>query len=246
MKPHLVQRGDRRRHAQAPQPIERRSRSTAARQAREPGGDPQGAGGREHRRHRRPRAFRGARLHQRRQDRHGAGDHDRAGREVQRLAAGRAPPRPRAVHGVRAGRGPEDRDRDGGGERRLRRRECGADRAPRVRLLADGPVPERGRPGRGAEGPGHDPDRQAAQCERSGLAARRRCRRGSRRPPVPPATPAASAATVAKAAVPASAPAPAKTTPAASAPVPAVAVKAAAPAAALPAASAIPVRADSR
>ena len=82
-------------------------------------------------------------LHQRRQDRHGPGDRDRAKPEVQRLATGRTPPRPRAVHGLRAGRGPKDRARNGGGERRFRRRQLGADRAPRVRLLADEPVPQR-------------------------------------------------------------------------------------------------------
>ena len=84
------------------------------------------------------------------------------------------------------GRGPEDRPGDDRGERRLRRRGGRADRAPRVRLLPAGPVPQRGRHGAGARGQGRHPGGQAAPGIRSGLAA-------AGRPPVaalPPAAPA--------------------------------------------------------
>jgi penicillin-binding protein 2 len=91
------------------------------------------------------RAFLGAAT-QRRQDRHRAGDRDQAPeREVQRLADRRAPPRPRALHGLRAARGPKIAlaivvENAGFGAR------AAAPIARRVlRLSADGPVPERGR-----------------------------------------------------------------------------------------------------
>jgi hypothetical protein len=71
---------------------------------------------------------------------------------------------------------PEDRHRDGGGERGLRRRQCRADRAPRVRLLPAGPVPERGRHRAGAPGQGHHPGGQAAPGGRVRLAAHQHAR----------------------------------------------------------------------
>ena len=81
----------------------------------------------------------------------------------------RAPSRPRALRRVRAARVAADRARDRGRERRLRRRRGGADRAPRLRLPARRPVPERGRHRRDAARPVDRADRRAA-------ADRRRCR----------------------------------------------------------------------
>ena len=105
-----------------------------------------------------------------RQDRHGTGDPDQAGREVRRRQARRAPPRPCALHRLRAAREPADRARTGGRERGLRRRRGGADRPPRVRLRALRPVPERGRHRRDAAGPVVGADRPAAG-DRRGAAA---------------------------------------------------------------------------
>ena len=102
-----------------------------------------------------------------RQDRHGAGGRDQGEREVQRQQGRRAPPRPRALHRLRAARSSADRDRAGGRERRLRRRRGSADRTARVRLRAHRQVPERSRHRRHAAGPVDGADGRAAQ--------RRRC-----------------------------------------------------------------------
>ena len=91
-------------------------------------------GGREYRGHGCARLRQG-RIHQRRQDRHGAGGGAEAEREIQREERGRAPPRSRPVHRLRPAGKPEDRARGSGGKRRLRRARGGADRAPGTGLL---------------------------------------------------------------------------------------------------------------
>ena len=147
--------------------------------ARQRRGDPRGADGGGHRRH-------GARRVRR-------GGYQAAGKTGTAQAVAQAqntkynakrargaPARPCPVHGVRAGQRPEDRAGRDRRERRLGRR-CGrADRAPRVRLLAAGPVPERGRHGGRPDRQGHRADRQAARGERGGVAAADRSARALR------------------------------------------------------------------
>jgi hypothetical protein len=89
------------------------------------------------RRHRCLGRFRRAVPH-RRQDRDGAGDRAEAARALRRAARGRASPRSRAVHRVRARRCPLHRARRAGGERRARRLHRRADRAQGVRFLSTG------------------------------------------------------------------------------------------------------------
>ena len=69
----------------------------------------------------------------------------KAEREIQRQQGRRAPPRPRALHRLRAARQSAHRGGAGRRERGLRRRRGGADRAAHLRLRAARPVPERGR-----------------------------------------------------------------------------------------------------
>ncbi len=119
-------------------------------------------------------------LYQRRQDRHRPGDRREGQRKIQRLAHRGATPRPCPVHRLRPGGRSQDRGGDGGRERRLRRFQRGADRAPGVRLLVERPLSERRRHGRRAAGQGDHADRQATQCRRSGMAAGRQRRGGGR------------------------------------------------------------------
>jgi penicillin-binding protein 2 len=80
----------------------------------------------------RARAFAGARVHHRRQDRHRAGDRHQAGREVRREAASAERHRDHALFIAFApAESPEDRAGGAGGERRLRQRGRRADRARR-------------------------------------------------------------------------------------------------------------------
>ena len=125
----------------------------------------------------------------RRQDRHRAGD--RRSRQNEKYNAAQIDerhPRPRAVHRLRAADEPRIALAHGRRERRLRRRRRGADRAPRVRLLLAGQVPERGGHRRDAARPVDGADRRAAPDRRRAAAGRDGRRRGdgARRPGSPP------------------------------------------------------------
>jgi penicillin-binding protein 2 len=97
----------------------------------------EGDGRRQQGRHRRT-FLRQRAIHQRRQDRHCAGDRHEAEREVRREEDRRAPSRPFPFRRVRSAGESEDRPHGDRRERRLRRARRGADRARGARLLPAG------------------------------------------------------------------------------------------------------------